>query len=581
MLTTIRRVLTALAVVGLALFALFTAGQISVLADLAGRVDPRLGTAVFWTLSAAALVALALLLRPLLRPRALVPPENPSPEERERFLLRLSRRLARNRHLREAGIDPAGADGREAAFAELNARADAEIKRASTQIFVTTAISQNGRLDMLVVLFLLARLVWRVAKVYDQRPALRELLRVYLNVAGTALLAAGLEDVDLTDRVEALVGPVATGAGLGMVPGGASLAAAVTASVLDGTANALLALRVGLVARESFNYRDGSMPRPRRGAIAAEAGRMLLGISGDAVKKITRAFVRGARNAVRSGVRRTGEAVAGGVKHSARVVYGAASSPFTGGSRRESERKCGPDERKKTRPHTGSDAGKDAGTTAGTGGDSGAGTAPESGCEGKYGRWAFSRQAGPGGDRSGSGATNDGREDARATPERTTGIDGPAKGTSEVFIGSVRETVRVAVRTTVRETVRGAVRGAADGLTREIGRSATGAAGVNGTTPHTDRNAARQEPRRKSAQPETGSETPQRPAAEADAPNGTGRDEGRKPFWDAVRLGRQPGGRTDAEADGSTSKAARRDGDDEPGRARRLASRLLGRSRKS
>jgi hypothetical protein len=51
-------------------------------------------------------------------------------------------------------------------------------------------------LDMLV-LAAQTRLIWKVALVYYQRPSLRDFVQLYANVASTAFIAAGVEDIDV------------------------------------------------------------------------------------------------------------------------------------------------------------------------------------------------------------------------------------------------------------------------------------------------------------------------------------------------------------------------------------------------
>jgi hypothetical protein len=107
---------------------------------------------------------------------------------------------------------------------------------------------QNGRLDGLVVLFTQIQMVNRVARIYVQRPSPRELMRLYANVAGTALIATGLESLDLGEMIAPLATSVVP-AIKGGIPGLSGISALLVKCISNGAANAFLTLRVGEVAR--------------------------------------------------------------------------------------------------------------------------------------------------------------------------------------------------------------------------------------------------------------------------------------------------------------------------------------------
>src|SRR5690606_41651099 len=71
----------------------------------------------------------------------------------------------------------------------LAKRADEVTRKTALQVFLTTAISQNGSLDGLAVLAAQSRMVLEIAKIYNQRPTLRDLVWLYGNVAFAALFA--------------------------------------------------------------------------------------------------------------------------------------------------------------------------------------------------------------------------------------------------------------------------------------------------------------------------------------------------------------------------------------------------------
>jgi len=53
-------------------------------------------------------------------------------------------------------------------IATLDNLAEDEIKQVAKRVFVSTSISQNGRLDSLIVFYQIAALIWRISKIYGQ-----------------------------------------------------------------------------------------------------------------------------------------------------------------------------------------------------------------------------------------------------------------------------------------------------------------------------------------------------------------------------------------------------------------------------
>ena len=76
-------------------------------------------------------------------------------------------------------------------------------------------------------------MVWRIAKLYYQRPTLRDLVQLYANVAGTAFMAGELEDIDLHEQVEPVLSST-LGAMAVTIPGIQLAASILVNSVLTG-----------------------------------------------------------------------------------------------------------------------------------------------------------------------------------------------------------------------------------------------------------------------------------------------------------------------------------------------------------
>jgi hypothetical protein len=254
-------------------FVLFVVNQTAQLVALADRVSPAFGTAVLWFLlglyAALILSAAAFFLR---LPKPLVPPETEAEPEFSRYLDALRKRLAANPRLK--GYDLSDRAGIENALAALGRECDGIIRDGAAAVFVSTAISQSGRLDTIFVLTAHFRMVWRIASVYSQRPALRELIHLYANVAATAFVAGELDEAEISEQIEPILSS-ALGAVSLSVPGMQAAASIVVTSILTGAANAFLTLRVGIVARRWCGSLVAADRRSMRRTATAEAAGLL------------------------------------------------------------------------------------------------------------------------------------------------------------------------------------------------------------------------------------------------------------------------------------------------------------------
>ena len=218
--------------------------------------------------------------------------ENPTEEERRAFALELTRRLRTNRHVQAAGLDPDSPDFLPDALRHLDALADAIIRSDAKKIFLGTALSQNGKLDALLVFLALSRMIWRVSAVYNQRPTVREIWSVYRTVASSAFIAFSMEALDIprtiTEAMSALVPSVTPSLTAASIPVVGSSIQYFTASVIDGAANALLGIRAGIIAKNAFRFAALPQDDSLRRTCAGQSGAMLLAISHECVEEIVR-----------------------------------------------------------------------------------------------------------------------------------------------------------------------------------------------------------------------------------------------------------------------------------------------------
>ncbi len=270
-------------------FAVILINQSAQLVELAGRAHPLAGQVVLWSLlafyAACVVVPVTMWLR---LPRSLVPPVSDSGPEFDKHLAGLRTRLYANP--RVAGSLETRNEI-EAALLQLDGEADEITRQAAARVFLSTAVAQNGSLDALFVLGLQSKLVWEIAHVYGQRPSLRDLGWLYGNVVATAFVAGEIEEMDLSQQIQPVV-QNALGAAAGAVPGLQVVGSIIASSIITGTTNAFLTLRVGVVARRYC----GSLTRPakrglRRSAFAEAAG-MLGAIASSGARRVVAAVVK-------------------------------------------------------------------------------------------------------------------------------------------------------------------------------------------------------------------------------------------------------------------------------------------------
>jgi hypothetical protein len=264
-----RKIIVALIVlVTICMLSLIVAGVTSLI-SLAERIHPVAGSIVFWTLVlAAAWAALYCVIAYAKLPAALIPPEEEFGPKHDAYLEALRVRLGSNPRTR--GKPLTTQEEIENAIGVLSAESDTVVRRTASTVFLSTALMQNGRLDALILLFTQIQMVTRVARVYVQRPSPRELIRLYLNVAGTAFISSGLESLDLGEMVAPLATSVVP-ALKGGIPGLSGISALLVKCVSNGAANAFLTLRVGEVARRYCELTSRTSPELIRKSATAAA----------------------------------------------------------------------------------------------------------------------------------------------------------------------------------------------------------------------------------------------------------------------------------------------------------------------
>jgi hypothetical protein len=123
------------------------------------------------------------------------------------------------------------------------------IVRNAKSVLLTTAISQNGNLDMLSTLVINLRLIREVVELSGFRPSYPYLAKLSVNVLITSLIADGIEDIDISKYM-----PTKLGETLNDIP----FVKTISGSIVNGIANSMLTCRVGIITKR-YLYNDNKL----------------------------------------------------------------------------------------------------------------------------------------------------------------------------------------------------------------------------------------------------------------------------------------------------------------------------------
>ena len=267
-----KRILAILSIFLSILLVIFIINQSLQFARNLGAIHPLLADISIWVilvfLSACILISIYLFFK---LPKRLSPPKNKGPEF-DRYIKNVSKRLTKNKAISKSNIHTR--EEVESALIQLDEIATLKIKESGKQAFYSTAVSQNGSLDALAILGIQMKLIWKVAHLYLQRPSIRDMSYLYSNVFMTAFIASQIDEAEYLEAIEPILSTV-FGSAITAVPGTSIF----VNSIISGSSNAFLTLRVGIITQQYCN----SLTKPEQTAVrkkaTTEAGKMILAIS--------------------------------------------------------------------------------------------------------------------------------------------------------------------------------------------------------------------------------------------------------------------------------------------------------------
>lgn len=247
MIQNIKKILYPLGLVFLLVFFIIIINQLISVYHNLSTIHPLVGI-IGTTLLGIILIGLLILPFVLL---AKLPAPLPFPEnnqELEKYKQMFKERLAMHPLSIEHKLDPHNPEQLIIINEKLKEKSDHIIFESASAVFISTAISQNGKLDAFTVLAAQIRVIWKVAHVYWQRPSLRNLQQLYMNVAVNTMAATGIEEIDLSQQIQPILNAMLKSQGK-HIPVVGGLANIITDSILEGTINSFLTLRIGVLTK--------------------------------------------------------------------------------------------------------------------------------------------------------------------------------------------------------------------------------------------------------------------------------------------------------------------------------------------
>lgn len=297
----IRRILWGIAFILGLLFIVFVVNQFTLLYQFLSLIHPILAMTVLALIGGGILYVLYRLVNQLLRsPKVIELDENYTEEEYANYLDLVLALLQKNPHVTLLEEDTALSKEEQVQtyFTQLDDLSLPLIKQNANAIFLSTAISQNGSLDSLVVLFSLLRMVWQLAGIYQTRPSLISLAKLYIQVASVVLMARTIEETDLIEyQMEPLITTIVGESIASAIPGMVPITNLVVSSLMEGAINAFLTLRVGIITQEFLGRTQAANKQTLRRSASMQSVKFMGSIIKDNSKVVVKTVGNAARKA--------------------------------------------------------------------------------------------------------------------------------------------------------------------------------------------------------------------------------------------------------------------------------------------
>ena len=131
-----------------------------------------------------------------------------------------------------------------------------------------------------------------IAHLYYQRPSLRELGYLYANVGAATLLASEIEDIDISEQLEPVLKSFVKNSAGKAIPFIGPTANIIMDSLLEGSTNAFLTLRVGILTKRYCSSLEQLDPKKARRAAIKEASGLMGALVFDSSGKVVSALLK-------------------------------------------------------------------------------------------------------------------------------------------------------------------------------------------------------------------------------------------------------------------------------------------------
>ena len=186
----------------------------------------------------------------------------------------------------------------ESMLSQLESESNQIIQENANALFISTAISQNGVLDSAMVLYTLGRMIYQLARLYETYPTLQSLFRLYSQVITAVLAARSIEDYDLIEsQLEPVITSVVGESLASMIPGMVPITNLIISSVLEGSINAFLTLRVGYITQSYLGQYEEREQRQLRTFASNYAIKQMTAILNKNSKYIVKSLAKATKNA--------------------------------------------------------------------------------------------------------------------------------------------------------------------------------------------------------------------------------------------------------------------------------------------
>lgn len=191
--------------------------------------------------------------------------------------------IARLRLSKEQRIHIAQANDRsdalKALLDERKTQADDIVRSTAETVFVITAVSQNGSVDMLSTLSMNVRMINRLIRLQEFRPSFIQLFKLYVSIITSAIVIGSVDE--LMDDID--LGGVIGATGL-------KVAGAILKSATNGAANAFVTLKVGKCTQKYLEEGSASFAEQKK-AMKREVRR-------NARKELPKVIMNGVKSSV-------------------------------------------------------------------------------------------------------------------------------------------------------------------------------------------------------------------------------------------------------------------------------------------